>query len=243
MRLDINNYPGSKNAMGLYQWIINNVPEFGTMYDMFSGSGVVTKRMKEMRPDLNYVQFEIVEEVYDQLIKSEGMGAVFRMNSLALLERSYNVGFFNLDENAFMYLDPPYIKSTRRSGKDIYGNEWNDNDHLEFLELILEFSEQSNFNIMISHYDHPLYREMLQGWPTDTFTTMTRGGKAEEKIWMNYDNSSMKLASYNYLGNGFSDRQRVKRRKESFLNKLLKMPFHEQQAILEHINKNIPASI
>ena len=61
-------------------------------------------------------------------------------------------------ENVFMYIDPPYLLSTR-TGKQ-YKHEMTDKDHMEFLDTLLN----SKAKIMLSGYRHPLYDEKLKEW-------------------------------------------------------------------------------
>lgn len=85
-------------------------------------------------------------------------------------------------ENVFMYLDPPYVLSTRTSKQ--YANEMTDSDHQELLDFVLH----SKAKIMISGYDSVLYSERLSGWHKEQFHSCAEmGGKRLETIWYNYD--------------------------------------------------------
>ncbi len=84
-------------------------------------------------------------------------------------------------EYVFIYLDPPYLLSTR-SGR-IYKCEMTEVEHIKLLETIKEHPGP----VMISGYDSDIYNECLKGWFTDTKPTKCEMGKdATEKIWMNY---------------------------------------------------------
>ena len=95
---------------------------------------------------------------------------------------------------------------------------------------------------MISGYDSALYREMLQPitgtgqpWTHETFQTMTRGGtKATEHLWFNFAPPTV-LHDYRYLGGNFRERERIKRRKTHWVNRLKLMPPAERAALLEAI--------
>lgn len=106
---------------------------------------------------------------------------------------------------------------------------------MEFLSLCV----QAQFHIMISGYDCEMYNEALKGWKTSTFETMTRGGAATEKIWMNYDISELDLATTEFVGVDYIDRQRINRKKKLLVNRLKKTPRHERQALLEAIQKHL----
>lgn len=84
-------------------------------------------------------------------------------------------------ENVLMYIDPPYVLSTR--SKRIYKHEMNDQDHIELIELLLKHSGK----IIISGYNNDMYNDLLTGWNKKSMAAITEGGRsAEEVIWMNY---------------------------------------------------------
>lgn len=98
------------------------------------------------------------------------------MDAIRLIERYNNAG-------VLMYLDPPYVQSTRKSGR-LYRNEMNDDKQMELLTAI----QKSAAKIIISGYLSPLYDEMLRGWNRDTAMTHTTSAElVEEVIWYNYD--------------------------------------------------------
>lgn len=83
--------------------------------------------------------------------------------------------------NVFMYVDPPYIMSTR-SGKN-YKYEMDDSDHEELLEIL----KKSKAKIMLSGYQSGMYDSVLCGWEKVILDGRAEyGGKREEVIWMNY---------------------------------------------------------
>lgn len=98
------------------------------------------------------------------------------MDALRLIER-YN------NRDVLMYLDPPYMRSTRRSGK-LYRHEMDDGDHARLLGLIT----QSKAQIVLSGYSSPQYDEALKGWNKFTALSQTTSAEmAEECIWINYE--------------------------------------------------------
>jgi DNA adenine methylase len=102
------------------------------------------------------------------------------MDALRLIAR-YN------SPDVLMYLDPPYVRSTRKSGR-LYKHEMDDSIHIEMLELIAK----SRAKIILSGYPSQLYDDHLPGWITDTTTTHTTSAETvTEKIWMNYDRPFM----------------------------------------------------
>lgn len=100
------------------------------------------------------------------------------MDALKLIER-YN------NPDVLMYIDPPYLRSTRKSGR-LYRNEMDSAQHRELLDLIKE----SRAKIIISGYPSELYDEVLQGWYRDSARSQTTStAMADEIIWMNYEPS------------------------------------------------------
>ena len=80
-----------------------------------------------------------------------------------------------------MYIDPPYLLSTR-TGKQ-YKHEMNDSDHKELLKTI----KKSKAKIMISGYENDLYSVELKNWNKEVlFSNDNSGKRRKEIVWMNY---------------------------------------------------------
>lgn len=98
-----------------------------------------------------------------------------KMDAFRLIER-YNT------PDALIYIDPPYVRSSRKSGA-LYVHEMTDDDQRRLLDLIT----RSKAKIIISGYDNAMYNEALSGWETDTIMSQTTSTEmACEKIWLNY---------------------------------------------------------
>jgi len=97
------------------------------------------------------------------------------MDALRLIERYDN-------PDVLMYLDPPYVLSTRRSGR-LYRHEMDDGQQKRLLTLVTK----SKAKIVLSGYSSELYDDTLKGWHKDvTLSQTTSTEKAEEVIWMNF---------------------------------------------------------
>lgn len=91
-------------------------------------------------------------------------------------------------EDAFFYVDPPYLKSTRVAGE--YDYEMDGNDHLNLLDILSKL----NGKFMLSTYDNLMYSStaVFQGWQKATFEVSKSSSssktkpKAVETIYMNY---------------------------------------------------------
>lgn len=98
------------------------------------------------------------------------------MDALRLIER-YN------SDKVLMYLDPPYVRSTRKGGR-LYSHEMTDDEQLQLLEIIT----RSQAKIVISGYDSEMYNNALCSWyrfQTETRTTSTE--LVKEFIWTNFE--------------------------------------------------------
>lgn len=93
-------------------------------------------------------------------------------------------------KNVLIYIDPPYVMSTRSSR--IYKHEYKDEDHIRLLEMI----NQSKAKIVLSGYENKTYSEMLARWKKFSIESNCEGGqKRIETIWLNYEppNKQMRL--------------------------------------------------
>ena len=127
-----------------------------------------------------------------------------------------------------VYLDPPYLMETRRSQRPLYQYEYTDADHERLLDCILDL----DCYVMISGYWSEMYADRLSGWRTITFASQTRGGTtATEWLWLNYPEPDA-LHDYRYLGEDYRERERIKRKKTRWVNKLRRMDPLERRSIL-----------
>lgn len=106
---------------------------------------------------------------------SANLVQIEHMDALRLIER-YNT------RDALIYIDPPYIRSTRKSGA-LYKHEMDDQQHVQMLEII----KYSKAKILISGYHSELYGKHLHNWECDSVLQQTTSThKAREFIWANY---------------------------------------------------------
>lgn len=94
-------------------------------------------------------------------------------------------------EGVFMYIDPPYLLSTRLRKQ--YKHEMDEGQHKELLEALLA----SKAKIMLSGYDSELYNRYLQDWKRLEFKSCAEHGKPRtEVVWMNYNAGQMSIEDY-----------------------------------------------
>lgn len=160
---------------------------------------------------------------------SDGARARFHLfhgDGLAFLETHP----FRGDGSELVYADPPYVHSTRTKRR-IYGDfEWTDRQHRRFLRCCRRLTT-AGVRVMISGYWSPMYAELLSGWRTESFQAMTRGGVRTEWLWFNYP-PPVALHDYQFLGEGFRERERIKRKTLRWVARLQRMPTLERQALL-----------
>ncbi len=246
-------YPGGKNGAGVYQKIINLMPPHDRYFEPFLGGGAIL-RLK--RPAMENIACDLVGSqvlAVEYSLRESGVAAgdiarddggrrrrspnsarrdrqssiayrLFRGCALEFLESS------TFTEKDLIYCDPPYLMETR-SGKRLYEHEMDAVQHRRLLRCLLETPAL----VMVSGYWSSLYAEMLEGWNSIHFEAMTRGGRtATEWLWFNFP-PPIELHDYRYLGEGFRERERIKRKKLRWTDRLRRMPTLERQALLSAI--------
>lgn len=232
----LNNYPGAKTNTGIISFLINNIPYHKRYFELFAGSAQLYRH--KLISDLSILA-DIDTNVYDALMQDEEL--IFELGQdLRIYNQSFDkildAYILSFSQNDFIYLDPPYPKTARRSGKKYYKHEMLELDeHAVFLERVkaVKFA-----NVMISTRPNDLYDIELKDWRKKEFETRDRAGNCTEVIYMNYREPEF-LHQYDHLGDGCTDRQRIKRKITRFTNKLAGLPAHEKTAILQSlINHN-----
>lgn len=133
----------------------------------------------------------------------------------------------------FVYSDPPYLFHTRKQKDKLYNFEYTVEQHVELLHALIDLP----CPVMVSGYDSQIYNHILHGWRKETIQTVTRGASlATEVIWMNYPQPEA-LHDYGYLGEGYRERERIKRKKQRWQERWRNMDRLERQAILAVIQE------
>ncbi len=85
-------------------------------------------------------------------------------------------------EANLLYVDPPYLGSTRNSVG--YADEMtSEDDHLALLAALRE----TKARVLLSGYDSELYDDGLPGWTKHNIGSRTQGADRSEAVWMNYE--------------------------------------------------------
>lgn len=198
------------------------MPEHQTYIETHLGGGAV---MRNKLPADRNIGIDFDCSVIEQWRKEEtGLCELINDDALSFLS-SFP---FNGDE--LVYVDPPYLHSTRRRSK-IYRHEYTDKDHQELLKVLLSLP----CNVMISGYENPLYTELLNNWRCVQFNAKTHTGIREESVWMNYAPPE-KLHDSRYLGNNYRERQTVARRRNRLYARIDQMEPIERSELIQWLN-------
>lgn len=211
------NYLGAKNGSGVYQAIINLIPPHDTYIEPFLGTGAV---MKKKAPALRSIGLDLNQTCIDAFSYAAAV-ELYQGCAFAFL-RSFD---FSSSGKTVVYLDPPYMHSTRSSNAR-YDYELTDEQHLELLNILLGLPCQ----VIVSGYRNNIYDEFLTGWWSMDFQAMSRGGVRTETVWCNFEPGSVHY--HTFAGKDFTDRQRIKRKAQRWANNFAKLPPAERQAIL-----------
>lgn len=214
-------YPGGKAGSGVYQKIINLMPPHRVYVEGFLGGGSI---MRIKRPAAVNIGVEIDYAVYLERAKEWPSLAIIHTDFLEWLKFSDVPN----REGVLIYLDPPYLMSTRSTKRPIYDHEFHtEAEHAALLSAILPLSDR----VMISGYPSQLYDDMLATWRRIEFTGVSRGGPTTEVVWCNFPEPA-ELHDYRFLGETFRQRQDIRRQKDRWIAKLRAMPSQKRFAIL-----------
>ena len=213
-------YPGGKNGAGVYQKIINLMPPHTVYIEPFIGGGAIMRQKKKAWKSIGIDQDERALKAFEGDLQIEiihGCGIEYLEN-------------YDFKGGELIYCDPPYPHDTR-THLNLYKFEMTDDDHLRLLKAIKALP----CNVMISSYLTNMYGCQLAQWNYTSFEAMTRGGLRTESLWYNFDDP-IALHDYSFLGDGFRERERIKRKKQRWTNRLRNMPKLERQAVLAAID-------
>jgi hypothetical protein len=214
-------YPGGKAGAGVAQFIINEQPPHRRYFELFLGSGAVM-RLKRPAPIANVgLDLDKFAILGFPLIDR---GAPLNVSHGDALEY---LSSHRWDSADLIYCDPPYLANSRRGKRPIYRCEFSsESEH----KLLLAMLRELPCMVQLSGYDSTLYAEMLQGWRLLKFQTMTRRGPAIECLWMNYSEPTS-LHDYRFLGDGFRERERIKRKTLRWARRISSLPILERTAL------------
>lgn len=221
-------YTGSKNAPGVYQWIINNIPYHERYFELFAGTAAIYYKKKPA--DVSFLSDLNPKIEQYHIARSKSSMIFHRQNALDMLDHPIiNIGKSGTID--FVYLDPPYVQTARRQGRSYYLHEMmEENEHIQLLNRII----QLKCYVMISTKSNSLYDEMLKSWRKEEFYTADRQGGYYEQIYMNYEPPEY-LHQYDFLGQNCTDRQRIQRKAHRFTKKIQQLPVYERHLLIQKL--------
>ena len=206
-------YFGSKATSGLCQPIIALMPPHDTFIETHLGGGAIMKRKP---PALHNIGIDLNARA---LARFECDYPVQKIHGCAhrfLAEYTFN-------GRELIYCDPPYLKHTRSSARR-YRFDYEEADHIELLELLKALPCQ----VILSGYPSALYDKQLGDWRPLELQVMNQAGVRTEKLWFNFTPERLFWASF--AGKNFTDRQRIKRKAQSWAGRYQAMPQAERLA-------------
>ena len=227
-------YPGNKNIPGLIQKIVNQIPPCTDFYELYAGSAAVSRVLSRLTgTSVRYHLNDIDPDVTDKYVHSAG-GIVTNVPAVDLIQSLPNVG---AAEIRFFLLDPPYHHDTRPSNHKIYRFEMSHSDHVHMLLTVGDLK----YNCMIIHPQCDLYDRFLSSWRTVQVKVRYHNKTSIENLYMNYPQPTQ-LLSYGMYGSDCWDRQRIKRKGDRLVKKLLSLPGAERNYIIDRIQQVISLS-
>jgi len=124
-----------------------------------------------------------------------------------------------------VYCDPPYLKETRTSDRG-YRFDYEEQDHLELLSVLKKLP----CHVILSGYPSALYDQWLAAWQSVELQVMNQGGVRTEKVWFNFTVDRVHWSSY--AGKNHTDRQRIKRKADTWGRRYRALPPGERLSVL-----------
>ena len=208
-------YFGSKATSGLCQAIIALMPPHDTYIETHLGGGAIMQRKP---PALRNIGIDLDARALERLRCDYPVEKVHGCAHRFLAEYAFT-------GRELLYCDPPYLLHTRTSGRR-YRYDYEGQDHVELLALL----KAVPCPVILSGYPSALYDEQLADWRTLEVQVMNQAGVRTEKLWLNFTPDRLHWARY--AGKNFTDRQRIKRKAESWASRYQAMPRAERLAVL-----------
>ncbi len=158
-------YPGGKAHA--FTHVINQMPPHQIYIETHLGSGVVLAN-KKPAPILN-IGLDLDPEVIASARSLHARNGVLRsrhsISSVESVQEQFlvidAVDFltgYPLNGSEFVYADPPYVRTSRRSDRPIYRFEYTDDDHARLLDVLTSLP----CNVAISGYHSTIYASRLE---------------------------------------------------------------------------------
>lgn len=205
----------------MYQRLISLIPSHRVYIETHLGGGAV---LRQKRPAMVNIGVDLDPEVIGAWRKDPHPSTTLIAGDALTFLREYP---FRGDE--FVYCDPPYLRASRRRRK-VYRFDYEDADHVALLTEL----KRLECKVMLSGYPSELYDRELEGWRSVRSIERTHVGPAMEVVWMNYEPPAV-LHDYSHVGDNFRQREAIKRRRDTMLDRIRSMPGTERNALLAEL--------
>ncbi|MBE3035890.1 MAG: hypothetical protein IMZ70_02235 [Candidatus Atribacteria bacterium] len=223
-------YPGNKNIQGLIQKIVNQIPPCTDFYELFAGTAAVSAFLHRGSTEKTIFHINDLDpSVTDSFVYPAG-SIILNLPAVDIIK------FLSISPthlNFFVFIDPPYHHDTRPFNKELYKFEMSHTDHVELLSSVQDLK----CNCMIIHPQCELYDQALKSWRTVQVKVRYHNKTSIENLYMNYPDPTQ-LLSYGVAGKDCWDRQRIKRKGDRLVNKLLSLPDVERNYILNRLSSS-----
>lgn len=196
-------YPGGKGKC--FHQLINLMPPHRTYIEGYLGAGSV---MRNKKPAQRTIGIDVDPAVISAWGSGDGKVELIEADAISYLES------FEFSGGELVYLDPPYLPSTRRKDR-VYKYDYTEEQHERMLAMVLKLPCM----VMISGYASQMYDSHLAGWNCRTFTANSQVGLREESVWFNFEPPAA-LHDVSHLGANFRDRQTIKRRRKRLYERI-----------------------
>jgi len=201
-------YTGGKG--NCFRRIIGVMPQHVTYIETHLGGGAV---MLNKRPARRQIGVDA-----DQAVISRWRDGGRAPCELVCADAVDFLKSYPFDGSELVYSDPPYPR-VRQTSRRIYRYDYAEIDHEHLLDTLLGLP----CAVMVSGTDTPTYARRLAGWRRIEFTAGARKGIREEVVWANFDTRAP-LHDPRYRGEGFRDRERLKRKFSTLTRRIENLP-------------------
>ena len=209
------NWFGSKATSGLCEPIIALMPPHDTYIETHLGGGAIMTRKPAARDNIGIdLDARALERFQCDYPVEKIHGCAHRF-----------LAEYPFTGRELVYSDPPYLLQTRTSGRR-YRFDYQERDHVELLKQLGRLP----CPVILSGYPSALYDQWLGDWQTLELQVMNQAGVRTEKLWFNFTPERLFWAGY--AGRNFTDRQRIKRKADSWARRYRDMPPAERLAVL-----------
>jgi hypothetical protein len=208
-------YDGGKGVC--YRQLINLMPPHRRYIETHLGGGAVMRHKRpsaeQMGIDLDPVVVSLWQRKWPSLCEIVHGDAIEVLRGL------------RLDADTVLYADPPYHPDSRRRSR-VYRHDYTTADH----ECLLDCLTTLPCKVLLSGYPSRLYEHRLKDWSLHQFHARTRVDTREECVWFNFPKPDI-LHDDRYFGDGFRQRELIRRRRERLQRRIKTLSRSEQASL------------